>query len=127
MNIQLWGSGMNSKYIVISVLAVGLSGCASIIKGGTQDIAISTPPTAGALCSLSNSAGNWQISTPGSLSVERSATDIKIQCSKDGYDKATAVIPSHFNGWLIGNLVFGGLIGIIIDASTGASQSYPYT
>jgi hypothetical protein len=39
----------------------------------------------------------------------------------EGYQTAEAYIQKGFNGWVLGNLVCGGLIGIIIDYSNGAA------
>jgi len=37
----------------------------------------------------------------------------------DGYRKSVTNVQGKFNGWVIGNLVFGGLIGVIVDGVTG--------
>ena len=63
--------------------------------------------------------------SPGSVTVERSKNDIQVRCVKDGFQDATAVIPSNFEGWTVGNLVFGGIIGVGVDAATGALNDYP--
>ena len=42
-----------------------------------------------------------------------------ITVKKDGYSTSSTMIQGKFNGWVIGNLVFGGIIGIIVDAATG--------
>ena len=38
----------------------------------------------------------------------------------DGYQTYETNLTKKFNAWYIGNIVFGGLIGIIIDPITGA-------
>jgi len=39
----------------------------------------------------------------------------------DGYDEKVIPVEFAFNGWYIGNIVFGGLIGLlIVDPLTGA-------
>ncbi|HTV46295.1 MAG TPA: hypothetical protein VMF05_13370 [Stellaceae bacterium] len=100
-------------------------GCASIIRGTTQTIAISTPPAIGAVCDLSSPEGNWQIISPGVASVGKSKNNILIRCDKPGWNSAAASIPSNFEGWTFGNLLFGGLIGVGVDAATGAINEYP--
>ena len=119
---------MTSKLLAIAVTVlagVQLSACASIIKGSTASIGVTSPPVTGAVCTLSSSQGNWQMTTPGSVTVERSKSDIQITCKKDGYQDAYAIIPSNFEGWTVGNLVFGGIIGVGVDAATGAMNNYP--
>ncbi len=29
------------------------------------------------------------------------------------------------DGWILGNILFGGLIGVVIDAASGSGQKYP--
>lgn len=114
---------------VAAVLNIGvlLSGCASVIKGSTQSINISTPPTTGAICNLSSAQGNWQVMSPGAVSVDKSKEDIQIRCAKPGWQEAALTIPSNFEGWTVGNILLGGVVGIGVDAATGAINEYPHT
>ena len=116
------------KYHVLAALAavgVAVSGCASVVKGSHQTVAITTPPTTGATCTLTNGRGSWEVVSPGPVTVDRSKTDMQVRCVKPGWQDATAVIPSNFEGWTLGNLLIGGIIGVGIDASTGAMNEYP--
>ncbi len=63
--------------------------------------------------------------TPGVATVARSKDDIRVECNAPGYETAIAVIPSSFEAWTAGNLVFGGVIGLGVDAATGAINEYP--
>jgi hypothetical protein len=118
---------MKIQFASVLLIAVATSGCASITRGSSQSIAVSTPPITGALCDLTSSEGTWQVLTPGAVTVEKSSQDIQARCKKDGYQDAVAVIPSNFEGWTVGNLVFGGIIGLGVDAATGAINKYPKT
>ncbi|MCE9521866.1 MAG: hypothetical protein K8S25_05475 [Alphaproteobacteria bacterium] len=111
--------------VAIVVAGVQLSACASIIKGSTASIGVTSPPVTGAICTLNSSQGSWQMTTPGSVTVERSKNDLQISCKKEGYQDAFAVIPSNFEGWTVGNLIFGGIVGVGVDAATGAMNDYP--
>ena len=110
---------------VIVLAGIQLSGCASVIKGSTASLGITTPPVTGATCTLSSSEGSWQMTSPGTVTVSRSKHDINIRCTKEGYQEAAAVIPSSFEGWTLGNLLIGGIIGVGVDAATGAMNDYP--
>ena len=57
--------------------------------------------------------------------MSKSKEDVTIACTKEGFQDAIASIPSGFEGWTIGNIVIGGVIGLGIDASTGAINDYP--
>lgn len=116
---------MRIPLAAIASLAICVSGCATIIKGSSQSIAVSTPPADGATCQLSSSQGNWSVVSPGTVTVERSKDDIAVHCVKIGFADASTVIPSGFNAWTMGNLLLGGLIGLGVDAATGAINQYP--
>lgn len=122
------GQGNQMKYCTaaaITAAAVALSGCATVIKGTTQSIVVTSPPVAGAYCILSSTEGNWPVTTPGAVTVDKSKEDILVRCSKPGFQDASASIPSDFQGWTLGNIVLGGLIGVGVDAATGAMNEYP--
>jgi hypothetical protein len=110
---------------MVAIAAVMLSGCATIIKGTSQNIVITTPPITGANCLLTSREGSWAVVSPGSVHVEKSKEDVLIKCSKPGYQDAQAVIPSDFQGWTLGNIILGGVIGVGVDAATGAMNEYP--
>ena len=107
-------------------LGASVSGCASIIKGSDQSIAIATPPTTGASCVLTSKEGNWTIISPSIATGEKSKEDIQVRCTKAGYQDGVATIPSNFQGWTLGNLLLGGVIGLGVDAATGAINEYPH-
>ena len=111
--------------LAAAAAAVLLSGCATIVKGQSQTIAITSPPVSGANCVLMSGQGNWTVVTPGTVTVQRSKEDVIVRCTKDGYQEATSVIPSNFEGWTVGNLLLGGVIGLGVDAATGAINEYP--
>jgi hypothetical protein len=44
-----------------------------------------------------------------------------VRVSKDGYESVDIAVAGTVNGWYIGNILFGGLIGmLIVDPLTGA-------
>jgi len=109
----------------LALLGTALSGCASIVKGSSQDIQLSSGDVSGAECKLSNTRGEWSATTPAKVTVKRSKSALQVHCAKDGYQDGTQVANSGFESWTIGNLLIGGLIGIGIDAGTGAINEYP--
>ena len=58
--------------------------------------------------------------TPATPQVKRSAHIVTFQ--KDGYEQAIRPVPRTVNGWVFGNILIGGLIGIIVDSSTGNAE-----
>lgn len=112
------------KLFLIIGSAALLSGCASIASGTTQQIAITSSP-AGATCDLSRQGLSIQkLTTPASAFVQKSKYDISVACSKDGFQPTTQVNKSGVEGWVFGNLLFGGIIGLGIDLASGAQNHY---
>lgn len=118
---------MNECRLIFFAVALVLIGCATFVEGSSQSIAIATPPTSGAQCELSNSRGNWRIISPGSVSIDKSKEPLQVRCTKPGWQDGIATIPAEFEGWTAGNVLTPALIGIAIDASTGAIHHYPQT
>ena len=117
---------MKSQMIAaVAALGVALCGCASIVEGTTQSIAVTSPPTDGAKCVLKSSEGTYYVTTPGNATVHKTKNDLDVNCTKDGFKDAHTIIPSHFNGATAGNILAGGVIGLGIDAATGANYNYP--
>jgi hypothetical protein len=101
-------------------------GCATIIEGGAQSVSISTTP-AGAICNVDRAGTHLGTvaTTPGSLRFDKSKNDITVSCAKEGYQTASVTESPKFVGTTFGNIVAGGLIGVAVDAATGANYTYP--
>jgi len=118
------------KIITAGVLSVGLlSGCASIVQGSYERVAVQTTASnelvPNVACKLENTKGNWVLKTPGSVTVRRASDDLYIECVKDGVPAPIAAVKSSGSSWLWGNLLFGGLIGLGVDLVDGDGYDYP--
>jgi hypothetical protein len=107
-----------------------MSGCATVVNSSYQDISVETRSkdgefVEGAECKLNNDKGNWSVRTPGTATVNKSATDLYIRCEKDGHDAGSAVAISRVNGAIFGNILIGGVIGAIVDHHQGTGYDYP--
>ena len=110
----------------LAVCALGLSGCATAMRGTSESIAVTTQPVEGAYCMLANGRGTWRVNaTPANVRVSRSRKALRIVCTKPGYQDARLRVPSEFEVWTLGNLLIGGLVGLTVDASDGAMNNYP--
>ncbi|MGB0935595.1 MAG: hypothetical protein ACPGXY_05985 [Alphaproteobacteria bacterium] len=115
----------NYSIIVLSAAAL-LSGCASVTTGNKQSVSVTTSPVSGAACKLSNDSGTWFVpTTPGSVTVERSLSDMNIVCEKEGYGTGTTTVASSTKGMAFGNIIAGGVIGAAVDVASGAAYDYP--
>lgn len=110
--------------IFLGLLA--LPGCATIMEGSSQSVSIETTPT-GALCNVDRQGSHLGTvaDTPGSLRLDKSKNDITITCTKDGYQKTSITESPKFVGTTFGNIIAGGVIGVAVDAASGANYEYP--
>jgi hypothetical protein len=117
---------MNCPFFVFAMaLCIALPGCATVVQGTSQSVAISTPPANGARCVVSSPAGSYTVTTPGNATVRRTGNDLDIACDKPGFQHATLKVAAHFNVPTPGNLLAGGIVGLGVDAVTGANFNYP--
>jgi len=114
---------------VLALVAISLlSGCATLTTSSSQTVTMTTEPP-GAACTFKR---NGQVMgvvnpTPGSLLVSKSHTAIDVSCSKEGFLDATGSVGSRFQAMTFGNILFGGIIGIAVDAASGATAEYEPT
>ena len=111
-------------FVAALLCASGLSGCATIIEGTTQPVSVNTTPQDGAKCTLTNSEGTWYLTTPGSTTVHKTRHDLTVACTKDGFAGGQTVAKSHMGAATAGNVLAGGLIGMGVDAASGADYYY---
>ena len=108
--------------IVTTILT---SGCATIVKGSSQGVTVKTDPP-GASCELSKQSKTVGVvnPTPGTVQLGKGASALDVICKKPGYLDASAKLSSSFQGWTLGNAILGGIVGIVIDAGSGAMHEY---
>jgi len=92
--------------------------CASIMHGTSQEVGISSQPT-GATITID---GQPMGVTPVAARLRRKDTHT-IRITMDGYQPFEVVTTRKTSGWVWGNIVFGGLIGLVVDFSNGAAYS----
>jgi hypothetical protein len=114
--------------LVVLLVALGIlvSGCASIVKGTTQSVTVNTEPV-GANCILSRDGQQIAVvnPTPGTVQIGKGAGTVAVQCKKVGYVDAAGTLSSSFQAMTFGNILFGGIIGVAVDAASGAMHEYP--
>ncbi len=102
--------------VIAAVLIIGLlAGCASIMHGKMQSVSISSTPE-GATVTVDNRAVG---TTPVSAELTRKDEHI-VRISLEGYTTATIPLIRKTSGYVWGNIFFGGLIGLAVDAMNGA-------
>jgi hypothetical protein len=113
------------RWCMILAFALVLVGCATITKGTTQTIAVDTPGVAGATCTIQTQSGPRGLTTPGNVVLDKGSSPLPIQCTKECYTIGSSIIPSNTETMAAGNVLLGGIIGLGVDAATGAMNKYP--
>ncbi len=106
------------KQAVVAIAAVSLFSCATIMHGTTQKIGVSSSPT-GATVSVDNKLVG---STPLFTELKRGDDHI-VTIEMKGFEKTQLTLTKSVSGWVWGNIVFGGIIGLAVDAMTGGLYS----
>jgi hypothetical protein len=106
-------------------MLASVAGCASVISGTSQTLTLDTIPS-GADCSLTRKGlviGRVN-PTPGAVYVQRTHDDITVSCTKEGYQTGSFLNKSGLEAATFGNIILGGLVGVFIDAASGANNKY---
>lgn len=107
------------------LISILLTGCSTIVKGTKQQVSVSTPGVQGAMCTLSSPVvGTRTVQTPGNIVLPRSKHNVAVACVKQCYSDGVGILASQTEFMTAGNVLFGGVIGLGIDAASGAMNKY---
>lgn len=106
---------MQLRTIIAAVSLVSTAACASIMNGSNQGIAFSSTPVGAAISVDGQPMGT----TPAVLRLARKETHT-VRLDLDGYAPFEMQLDRKMSGWVWGNIAFGGIVGVIVDGSTGA-------
>ena len=114
------------RIVGIVALCAVMGGCASVTRGTTENLSIvSTPP--GAEATITGLDVPTACVTPCAVVVKRNA-DVSVSFQKDGYEpqvvQLTKEIPATGAAGFAGNVLIGGLVGMGVDAVTGAATDH---
>lgn len=116
------------KTVAVLSSVMYLCSCASIVSKSSKSLPIISQPD-DATCEIIDIKSGLTIhksKTPSTVTLESSSgyfqnAKYKVKLTKEGYIPREQNVESSVNGWYFGNIVFGGLLGIlIVDPATGA-------
>lgn len=107
---------MRNKIISCSLaLTFLMTSCATIVSGSKQNVKFSSNPTSATIFIDEVEVGK----TPFEIKLARKS-EHSVMLKLEGYQTYQTKLTKKFNAWFLGNILIGGLIGIIIDPITGA-------
>jgi hypothetical protein len=96
-----------------------LASCATIMNGSTTDVEItSTPPGA----TFTSNRPGVQGVTPATLTIDNDKKAIHYEFTLEGYETVQHTDKGRISNWIIGNVVFGGIVGFLIDVVVPTSH-----
>jgi hypothetical protein len=109
------------KGLMLSVISIlfltSFLGCGAVFHGTRQTIQANSAPN-GAKIEIMPTGSRY--TTPASINLERKLNYV-LSFSKEGYKPATFEIQKSLSGGiLVMDVLFTGLLGVIVDAATGA-------
>jgi outer membrane lipoprotein SlyB len=112
----------NGLFLLVTSASLSLSGCATITRGSEDVLVVETEPSG---ASVSTTNGFSCKSTPCSLKMPRRSdlvVTIKKPKCKTAQVQVTHKTADAGAAGVAGNVLVGGIIGLAVDAGTGASQ-----
>ena len=104
------------RVIVSAAVAFSVAGCGVIFGGTTETIRVSSAPAA---VRLTTQPATGTFTTPASLALQRKNSYV-LTATMDGYRPAELQIRQEMRtGPLVLDILFTGLIGVVVDALTG--------
>jgi hypothetical protein len=97
------------------LMSLAFTNCATIIHGSRQNVSISSNPSKAVVVIDNDNRGV----TPVTVRLSRKDHHT-IHINLEGYLPYETKLTSKVDGWIAGNIVFGGLIGLAIDAASGS-------
>ena len=103
-----------SKSLLI-LMIFSFSGCATIIHGSRQDMFLTCEPRVALVYVDGQYIGN----TPMNTRLSR-GKDHQLRIELQGYKPFETTLTRRLDGWIFGNILLGGIIGIAVDAASGS-------
>ena len=108
-----------SYFCLTVVLALSISSCATITRGSTDTLVINSTPS-GPQVSVSKGLSG---TTPATFKLDRDFDGV-VKISKEGFETIEVIVTHQTVGaggaGMAGNVLFGGIIGVAVDAGSGA-------
>src|SRR5688500_6256145 len=96
------------------------SNCATIVSKSSYPVSITTTPV-GAQVSITDKKGKeiFKGTSPATIKLKAGAgyfsrAEYQVKLSAPGYDEKILPITFKLNGWYFGNILIGGVIGMLI-------------
>ena len=104
-----------TRGFLVGAMCLLVSACATIILSPEQELSISSNPSGATVTNSGQILGT----TPLVADLKRNRNH-NLQIELEGYHPYEVALSRSASGWIFGNIIFGGVIGLVIDAATGS-------
>jgi len=112
------------KIIGMALAAAALGGCATIVRGTDEPVQFISEPAGAA---VNTSIGLGCPATPCTVPVPRK-DQFMASFELPGYGRENIMVGTRMSGGgtagVVGNVLFGGIIGVVVDTSSGAGMDH---
>jgi hypothetical protein len=106
---------------LVAVALLVSTGCASVAHQTTQQIPVASEPAGAAVTVACGDVHNdARLVTPTVVTVHRKPAHCLIDIAKEGHAPHQVRLDRQLSGWYLGNILIGGIIGLVVDAANGA-------
>lgn len=113
---------MKLKMLAAVAALASLQGCATITRGTTEVLVVDTQPPG---ADVRIDPAGLTCKSPCSVELKRKK-DVIVQIERAGYEPVKVAVLSEIAGagaaGMAGNAIVGGLIGVAVDAASGATK-----
>ena len=106
--------------LVLSLLLLTVN-CASIVHQTTQYVPVKSQPEGAAITvSCGGVSNDPKLVSPATVTLHRKAHHCSLKLTKEGFKPKELSFARAVSGWYFGNVLVGGIVGLIVDAANGA-------
>jgi hypothetical protein len=112
---------MNKGKLVTCLIAILTMNCGTIVHQTTQQVHVTSEPAGAAVTVQCGDVNNDpKLLTPAVVTLHRKPEYCSIKLNKEGYAEKELKFGRQMSGWYLGNVIVGGIIGLIVDGANGA-------
>lgn len=110
----------NLSIVLLLGIALSTTSCATIFTGTRDKITFNSTPEGAKVMHK----GEEKCVTPCTAPISRSLSKQIVTIEKEGFEPENVKLDKKFNAVTLLNILFGGAIGVGIDAATGSLTKY---
>jgi hypothetical protein len=111
-----YGGLWRCALIILGLAGLSITGgCASIMSGGGEQVVRVNSTPAGAAVKID---GHDYGVTPTLAKLTRKENHV-VRLELAGYQPSETRLEKSLNPWVFGNIIFGGVVGVVVDVVTG--------